>query len=71
MKYGHAVHDIIVELSNTNINYSLDKRTGWTPLLVAAKNNRERVVWHLLAAGADPSIKDHLKKDTQRASNFA
>jgi hypothetical protein len=62
MKYGHAVHDIIVELSNTNINYSLDKRTGWTPLHVAAKNNQERVVWHLLAAGADPSIKDHQKK---------
>jgi hypothetical protein len=57
MKHGSAMHDIIVELSNTNINYRLDKRTGWTPLHVAAKNNRERVVWHLLLPAEIPASK--------------
>ncbi len=42
----------------SHVNYLVDDRLGWTPLHIAAKNNRERVVLHLLAAGADAALRD-------------
>lgn len=54
--YGSAVHDLIVDVSE--VNFIIDRALGWTPLHVAAENDRERVVFHLLAAGADSSLTD-------------
>jgi hypothetical protein len=55
---GHssAMHDLIVDVSD--VNFIIDGALGWTPLHVAAKNDRERVVFHLLAAGADSKVTD-------------
>jgi hypothetical protein len=54
--YSSAMHDLIVDVSD--VNFIIDGALGWTPLHVAAKNDRERVVFHLLAAGADSKVTD-------------
>ena len=50
------MHELIVAVSE--VNSVIDKNLGWTPLHVASGSNRERVVFHLLASGADPSLRD-------------
>jgi ankyrin repeat protein len=56
----NTIHDLIIGVNDANI--VLDYRSGQTSLHIAALRGRERVVWHLLAAGADASRKDHTGK---------
>jgi ankyrin repeat protein len=59
---GHSstIHDLIVNMSD--VNFIIDGALGWTPFHIAAKNNRERVVFHLLAAGADSKVTDRCNR---------
>jgi ankyrin repeat protein len=51
---GYTLHDLLIDLDYVNTIRDTDYQTPH----VAASNGRQRVVWHLLAAGADTSLRD-------------
>jgi hypothetical protein len=53
----NTIHDLIIGVNNVDIVW--DHRTGMMLLHMAALRGRERIVWLLLAAGADANHTDH------------
>lgn len=53
------VHSIVKYMLKTGEHLNEKTRdSGWTSLMVACANGHQKVASHLLAAGADPSLKD-------------